>query len=136
MDDTSPLLNSSMENDGLNAHRPERRGTHCKARRQFGRTTQENEGIPPILTIEAVAALFGCSVQWVRAIPAIELPRHRVAKRHLYIRDEIVAFVRAQGRASLGADELVREAECEVLGSDPDSERRQPSRRAENASRS
>lgn len=90
----------------------------------------------PILTIEHVARLLGCSVAHVRAIPAPDLPRHRIAKRDLYLLDELIAYVRACGRRALGADELVQEVERAVLGSDPDSERRRPSRRATNASRS
>jgi len=92
--------------------------------------------IPPILTVEHVAVLLNCSVPWVRGIPATALPRHRIAKRDLYLLDELVAYVRASKRRSMGADELVREVEGEVLGFEPDSERRRPSRRATNASRS
>jgi hypothetical protein len=99
---------------------------------QLAETDPKNPS-SPILTIEGVASLLGCSVQWVRGIPASELPRHRVAKRDLYIPDEIVSYVRSRRRASPGADHLILEAEREVLGSAPDSERGRPSRRARNA---
>lgn len=106
------------------------------ASKYIGRAADSIYPLSPILTVESVAALLRCSVPFVRGIPATDLPRHRVAKRDLYLLDELVAFVRARHRSSLNADELLREVECQVLGSALDSERRRPSRRARNASRS
>ncbi len=50
-----------------------------------------------IMTIVEVAGLLHCSVDKVYRIPRRDLPAHAGAGRHnLYLRDEVVAFVRAK----------------------------------------
>lgn len=55
----------------------------------------ERSGVTrPILFIEGVAHLFGCSVDHVRRIPTSELPRtHRVGKRSLFLLTHCVKYI-------------------------------------------
>ena len=47
-----------------------------------------------ILTVEQAAALLHCSVDTLRRIEPAELPYSRVGKTNLYLRDDLIAFVR------------------------------------------
>ena len=49
-----------------------------------------------IIDIQGAAALLHCSVDTVRRIPTDELPVYRVGKSNLYLKDEILAFVRSK----------------------------------------
>lgn len=78
-----------------------------------------------ILTIEGVAELLHCSVQTARNIPTNELPRYDgPGRRLLYLREEVVRYVRSVQRINPAADELMRDIESEQLESPPDSGRR------------
>lgn len=84
-----------------------------------------------ILTVEGVAALLWCSKQAVRLIPETELPRYRSPGRYLlYLRGDVIAYLRGRKKQNPAADKLLREVEPGVLESASDSGRgRSPKRR-------
>lgn len=45
------------------------------------------------LFVENVAAMLGCSVDFVRRIPATELPKSRIGQRAIYARTDVKAFI-------------------------------------------
>lgn len=86
--------------------------------------------IPEILMIEGVAELLGCSVQRVRSIPNDELPR-RVGggKCDLFLKEDVISYIRAHPKAHVVADDLMREIENEELESVSDSGSRRRGKR-------
>ena len=49
-----------------------------------------------ILDIKAASTLLHCSVDTLRRIPSDELPVYRVGKSNLYLKDEVIEFVRTK----------------------------------------
>lgn len=69
-----------------------------------------------VLVIEQVADMLHCSVQSARNIPEDELPRHHgPGKRLLYMREDVLRYVRGQKRANPAADDLMRDVEAGLL---------------------
>jgi len=50
----------------------------------------------PILSIENVSCLLHCSIDTVRRIPRSELPAYRVGKSNLYLKEDVIKFVRSK----------------------------------------
>jgi excisionase family DNA binding protein len=89
-----------------------------------------------LLGIEQAAALMRCSVDTVRRIASEELPIYRVGRENLYLREEILRYVRSRAVTSASVDELLDdvlsglEAEIQgVVGSEPVVVRERSSRR-------
>lgn len=47
-----------------------------------------------VLFVENVAHMLGCSVDHVRRIPRIELPTSRQGRRVVYLREDVVNYIR------------------------------------------
>ncbi len=84
-----------------------------------------------ILTIEDVASLLRCSPDTVRRIPRDRLPAYRPGKRNLYLRDDIMRYVRSCRVHAVDVDSLITEIEHNVLRSSVDDVRERSRRRAQ-----
>ncbi len=83
-----------------------------------------------VLTIEDVSTLLHCSIDTLRRIPKEELPVYRgPGRKHLYLREDIIRFVRCRRITGPDIDNLLREIETAVLHSEPDSVRGRSSAR-------
>jgi hypothetical protein len=72
---------------------------------------------PDILVIEDVALLLRCTVDTARRIPRDQLrPNSGPGRRQLYLREDVVAYVRFRGRPSPIADLLLAQARAAVVG--------------------
>ena len=60
-----------------------------------------------LLGIEQAARLMRCSVDTLRRVPSEELPVYRVGRENLYLREEIIRFVRSRRVSSVCVDELL-----------------------------
>jgi len=86
--------------------------------------------ISEVMTVEGVANFLHCSAQAVRGVPEADLPRRRgPGRRLLFLKEDVIAYLRRSQRPRANADELVRDIESEVLDSSPDSGRRRSPRR-------
>ena len=56
---------------------------------------------PDLLSVQEVASALRCSEDTVRRIPRAALPVYRVGKANLYFREDVLAFVRKRGVASV-----------------------------------
>ncbi len=62
-----------------------------------------------ILVIEDVARLLHCSVDTLRRVPKEELPVYRgPGRKHLYLREDIIRFVRCRRITGPNIDNLLR----------------------------
>ena len=78
-----------------------------------------------ILTVQGVAELVFCSVQSARNIPEDELPRHPgPGRRNLFIKEDVIQYVRRVRRTNPAADEMVPDIENDRVESSSDSGRR------------
>ena len=83
-----------------------------------------------ILVIEDVARLLHCSVDTLRRVPKEELPAYRgPGRKHLYLREDIIRFVRCRRITGPDIDNLLREIETAVVHSELDSVRGRSSAR-------
>ncbi len=87
-----------------------------------------------ILSISDVSDLLCCSVDTVRRIPHDELPVYRVGKSNLYLRDELIAFVRTRRVKTVDVTNLMagfEDIDDEIQGvlDSPPVDVREPSRR-------
>lgn len=82
-----------------------------------------------ILTVEDVSALLRCSSDTVRRIPRDRLPVYRPGKRNLYLRDDLIRFIRSCRVESIDIDAMVSEITRDVIGSCPDGVRGRSRRR-------
>lgn len=57
-----------------------------------------------VLTIEEVSQLLRCSVDTVRRIPLEELPVYRVGRHNLYLKEEVIRFLRTRRVERPGVD--------------------------------
>ncbi len=91
----------------------------------------EGQDCAEVLTVEGVAALLWCSPDTIRRMPRDRLPVYRVGKRNLYLRDDVIRFVRSCRVTSVGldVDSLISEIEQDLLGSAPDGVRERSRRR-------
>jgi hypothetical protein len=72
---------------------------------------------PDILTVEEVALILRCKVDTARRIPRDQLPAHPGPGRHrLYLREDVLAYVRRLGRPTPNAGQLLTGAAAKVLG--------------------
>lgn len=75
-------------------------------------------GDPDILVVEDVARVLRCTVDTARRIPRDLLPAYPGPGRHrLYLREELVSYLRSSVRSSPKADLLVQRIRDEVVGS-------------------
>lgn len=82
-----------------------------------------------ILVVEEVAYKLRCTVDFARRIPRSLLPAYRVGRRLLYLRDDVITYLRVSRRLCGDADRRLDEIVAEVLGSSPDSGRERSSHR-------
>ena len=82
-----------------------------------------------ILSIEEVSDLIRCAVDTVRRIPRDRLPVYRPGKRNLYLREDVIRYVRSCRVQDRAIEELVSEVEREVLDSTRDDVRERSRRR-------
>lgn len=83
----------------------------------------------PVLTVQGVARLLHCSVDRVRRIPSSDLPYTRVGRRNLYLLDDVLEFVRRQGRSPLTGTGPTSPNSREVIDQNADSVRGRSQRR-------
>lgn len=73
-----------------------------------------------LLGIEQAACLMRCSVDTVRRISCEELPVYRVGRENVYLREEIIKFVRSKRVRSFASegiiDDVMEELEGGILG--------------------
>jgi Helix-turn-helix domain len=85
---------------------------------------------PDILVVEDVADILRCTVDTARRIPRDHLPAYPGAGRHrLYLREDVLAYVRLSASISPNADILMQRIAGEVLGSRPGDGRERSTRR-------
>ena len=83
-----------------------------------------------ILVIEDVACLLHCSIDTLRRVPKEELPVYRgPGRKHLYLRQDIIQFVRCRRITGPDINNLLREIETAVVHSELDSVRGRSSAR-------
>jgi hypothetical protein len=85
---------------------------------------------PDILVVEDVARILRCTVDTARRIPRDQLRSiPGPGRRQLYLREDVLAYVRSRGRYSPNAELLLAGARAEVLGSSVDRVRERSQRR-------
>lgn len=84
-----------------------------------------------ILVVEDVARILRCTVDTARRIPPDQLRRITGPGRHrLYLREDVLAYVRSLGRPATNAELLRRSAVAKVVGSPSDRGRERQRRRS------
>lgn len=74
-----------------------------------------------ILTVIDVAALLHCSEDKVRRIDPTLLPVYRVGRYNLYLREDVISYIRRHCRVRCGdLEQIVSEIEDDLLDSAPD----------------
>jgi hypothetical protein len=85
---------------------------------------------PDILVLEEAAAILRCTPDKLRRVPRDELPSYPgPGRRRLYLREDVLAYVRSLGRATPNAELLLNGAVAHVLGSRADRGRERQRRR-------
>ncbi len=85
---------------------------------------------PDFLTLDEVSTLLRCSPDTVRRIPRDRLPVYRVGKCNIYLREEVIRYLRSHCLVQCRTiDRIVSEIEQDVLGSPPDGVRERSRRR-------
>ena len=69
-----------------------------------------------VLTVVGVAGVLRCAEDTVRRIPRDELPVYRAGKRNLYLRDDLLRYVRSRRVGQSAADLARRDVVDDVLG--------------------
>lgn len=67
-----------------------------------------------VLSLPEVSAMLRCSEDTLRRVPWDELPVYRVGKSNLYLREEVIAFLRAHRLYRPGAAGLSDDLETDV----------------------
>jgi hypothetical protein len=105
--------------------------THDISRARAAASTPEHIGADPdILVVEDVARILRCTVDTARRIP-----RHQLrsicgpGRRRVYLREDVLVYVRSLGRSAPNAELLLTRARAEVLGSSADRVRERSQRR-------
>lgn len=97
-------------------------GRHNQSKRQ--QKSKELTRLDDVMTVEGVARFLHCSVQAVRNVSPTDLPkRWGPGRRILYLRDDVIAYLRRTQKPARDADKLLSEIESELLESPPDSGR-------------
>jgi hypothetical protein len=87
-------------------------------------------GDADVLTVEEVSRILRCSPDTVRRIPRNKLPVYRPAKRNIYLREDLIRYVRScRIVPEIDAEDLVDRI-GDVLGSGSDGVRERSRRRA------
>lgn len=97
-----------------------------RSRHQAKRQRQGKEltRLDDVMTVEGVARFLHCSVQSVRNVPVTDLPKRRgPGRRILYLREDVIAYLRRSQKPARDADKLLSDIESELLESPPDSGR-------------
>lgn len=104
--------------------------TVVRCKRLQARDSEARRTDTEVMTIKGVARFLFMSEQAVRSIGRDLLPRYKVGGRwDLFLKDDVLHYVRQCRRRGLQADVLVRDIAEQVLGSESDSGRRRPDRR-------
>ena len=82
-----------------------------------------------VLTVAGVAGVLRCAEDTVRRIPRDELPVYRPGKRNLYLRDDLLRYIRSRRVGQSAADLARRDVVDDVLGLRPDDARVRSRRR-------
>jgi hypothetical protein len=92
---------------------------------------QEHIGADPdILVVEDVARILRCTVDTARRIPRDQLRSiPGPGRRQLYLRDDLLAYVRSRARSSPDADILLQRIRGQVVGFSPGSGRERSTQR-------
>lgn len=73
-----------------------------------------------ILSLDELSHILRCSADTLRRVPVSQLPVYRVGKANLYLRDDVVRFVRSRRvvrpNAELLIDEVVQDVEGRIRG--------------------
>jgi hypothetical protein len=97
---------------------------------RWSRATAHVGADPDILVIDDVARILRCTVDTARRIPRDQL--RSIAgpgRRHLYLREDVIGYVRSRARQSPNAELLLAGAAAEVLGWPADRVRERSQRR-------
>ena len=86
---------------------------------------------PNILTVNDLARLLRCSPDTVYRIPDCQLPVYRVGKPNLYLRDDVIPYLRlhCRVRPRPGIDQIITELNADMLDSRLDGVRERSRRR-------
>jgi hypothetical protein len=85
---------------------------------------------PDVLVVDDVARILRCTVDTARRIPRDQLRSIcGPGRRRLYLREDLLAYVRSLGRSAPNAELLLTRARAEVLGSSADRVRERSQRR-------
>ena len=87
---------------------------------QCGPMVGSRSGSPDVdvLVIEDVARLLRCSVDTLRRVPKDELPVYRgPGRKHLYLREDVIRFVRCRRITGPDIDNLLHEIASAVIHS-------------------
>ena len=68
-----------------------------------------------VLTIEDVSSLLHCSPDTIRRTPRDQLPTYRVGKVNLYLRDDVIRYVKTRQVQATNIDALLAEIESAVV---------------------
>jgi hypothetical protein len=86
---------------------------------------------PDVLVVEDVARIVRCTVDSARRIPRDQLPAHPgPGRRQLYLREDVLAYVRSLGQPTPNADILMRRITGEGVDSASGSGRERSARRS------
>ena len=73
-----------------------------------------------VLTVEDVSILLRCAVDTVRRIPLEALPVYRAGKCNLYLREEVVRYLRTRRLQRPPVDQILDEVAQTVETKNPD----------------
>ncbi len=74
-----------------------------------------NIGYLDVLTIEEVSSLLHCSPDTIRRKPRDQLPVYRVGKGNIYLREDVIRYVKSRRVQSTNIDALLAEIESGVV---------------------
>ena len=67
------------------------------------------QGLPldkDVLSVAEVSAILRCSEDTLRRVPLDQLPVYRVGKSNLYLREEVIQYLRGHRQLKPGAEDL------------------------------
>ncbi len=74
---------------------------------------------PDILSLAELSQILRCSEDTLRRVPVSQLPVYRIGKANLYLRDDVLRFVRSRRVVRPNADVLIDEVVRDIDGRSP-----------------
>ena len=72
-----------------------------------------------ILSLPELSQILRCSEDTLRRVPVSQLPVYRIGKANLYLRDDVIRFVRSRRVVRGNADELIDDVVRDIEGRIP-----------------